>query len=179
MKNNKSLILNLKSSFGFTLLELIVVVAVLAVISTVAMTAVNPIAQFQKANDGKIKQDLAQIQRALESYYGDNGRYPASPDYELQTIADPNVGNSWGDPWTPYMDFLPKSPGYPNRTYVYFATNDGQTYFLYANLERGVYDSSSCNGGDVCQSFTQNGITQSCGGEKGCNYAVTSPNVNP
>jgi len=143
------------------------------------MTAVNPITQFQKANDGKIKSDLAQVQRALESYYEDNGRYPASVDNRIQTIANPNEGNEWGNPWTPYMEFLPKSPGYPARTYIYFVPETGQSYFLYANLERGTFDEKACNNGEVCESIVTNGITNGCGGEKGCNYGVTSPNVNP
>ncbi|OGH07960.1 MAG: hypothetical protein A2W22_06860 [Candidatus Levybacteria bacterium RBG_16_35_11] len=165
---------------GFTLLELIIVIAVIAIISTVVMTAVNPIAQFQKANDGRIKSDLAQLQRALESYYEDNGRYPTSVDFEIQTIADPGVGNNWGDPWTPYMDFLPKSPG--SRTYAYFATDDGQSYFLYANLERGAYDPQACKGvNNVCDGSNQEAggpsLESACGGI--CNYGVTSPNENP
>jgi len=186
MINLKSLILNLKSNKGFTLLELVVVVAVLAIISVTVLTVLNPIAQFQKANDGKIKSDLAQIQRAMESYYQDTGRYPNfatgtdGKQYEIQTIADPNVGNAWGDPWTPYMDFLPKSPGYPARTYVYYSTDNGQSYYLYANLERGVYDSQACNKGNACESLSSNGIPDNqCGGTGGCNYGVASPNVNP
>ncbi|OGH09981.1 MAG: hypothetical protein A2152_03445 [Candidatus Levybacteria bacterium RBG_16_35_6] len=163
-----------KISKGFTLIELVIVVAVLGIISTIVMTSINPMAQFQKANDGRIKSDLAQLQRVLESYYEDVGRYPASPDYEIQTIADPSTGNAWGDPWSPYMDFLPKSPGYPNRTYVYYSP-DGQTYYLYANLERGTIDPKACNGGNRCDNAPADA---NCGGT-GCNYGVSSPNVNP
>jgi len=164
---------------GFTLIELVIVVAVIGIISAIALTALDPMTQFKKASDGKIKSDLAQMQRAFESYYEDNGRYPVSIDNKIENLASGSPIN-WGDPWTPYMDFLPKSPGDPDRTYIYFANSDGQTYFLYANLERGAYDSQSCNGGETCASIVTNGISGTCGQENGgCNYAVTSSNVNP
>jgi prepilin-type N-terminal cleavage/methylation domain-containing protein len=65
-------------SKGFTLIELVLVIGILAVISVIVLTVLDPIAQFQKANDAKIKSDLSQIQKGLENYYNDNNVYPDS-----------------------------------------------------------------------------------------------------
>lgn len=162
---------------GFTLIELIIVVAVLSIMSAGALAIIDPTAQFQKANDVRRKSDLGQIQRALEVYYGDNGKYPpfyAASDYRVKGL-DGNVVN-WGSSWRPYMDVLPKDPK-SNKKYVYFSGVDGQSYFLYASLDRGT-DPAVCNSGAACASLSLNGIAPaSCGST--CNFGLSSPNVSP
>jgi hypothetical protein len=137
----------------------------------------NPIAQFQKGNDAKRKSDLSQVKRSLETYYQDNGRYPphsSSPQYRIVRL-DASTAD-WGQQFSPYMTILPKDPR-GNYRYVYFASSNGQSFWLYASLERTA-DPNACNGGNPCTSLTGNGIADSaCGGV--CNYAVTSPNVSP
>lgn len=169
----------LKSEKGFTLLELILVIGILSVISTMVIVAIDPLTQFHKATDAKIKSDLAQVQRALESSYDDNGIYPpSSNDYKIENTIT-NKTMEWGDNWSPYMNFLPTPPG--SSKYIYFSP-DGQSYFLYANLEIGS-DAKSCGG--PCSgagSYEDAPVTTSaCGTGAGlvCNYGVTSPNVGP
>jgi hypothetical protein len=135
----------------------------------------DPMAQIQKANDGKIKGDLSQLQKILESYYADTGHYPASSsDYKFRPVADQgtDIGVDWGQPWTPYIDFLPKGPASGNYAYV----SDGQSYYLYANLQRAKYDPKACTNEDGGK--CSNAPDGACGSVP-CNYGVTSPNVNP
>ncbi len=164
---------------GFTLIELILVIGILSVLSIGALAILNPTAQFQKANDVRRKSDLYQVQRALEGYYDDNGRYPApysSSDYRIKGLDGNVVG--WGSSWQPYIDVLPKDPK-ASKKYVYFSDIDGQSYFLYASLDIGT-DPSACNGGAACSSIGSNVIPDTaCGVGVTCNFGLTSPNVSP
>lgn len=161
--------LNLSS--GFTLIELIIVIGIIAMIATATMAVLNPFEQFKKATDSRIKSDLAQIQKGLEVYYQDKQKYPASS--ATYRIVDASLGTiNWGSNWGSYMNSVPKDPN-TSHTYIYYSPN-GQTYYLYANLNRGVKDSQVCNNGNACTNVPS-GV--SCGGT--CNFGVSSPNVSP
>ncbi len=156
---------------GFTLIELIVVFGILAMMSVALLATLNPLSQIQKANDSKRKSDLAQIQRALETYYQDNDGYPLSTSgYQIPSHA-------WGTSWNPYMNLLPKDP---NASYKYaYYSSDGQSYYLYASLDRGSKDPQACeslNANLEC-SAKPFATVKACGGA--CNYGVTSPNKSP
>lgn len=160
---------------GFTLIELILVTAIFGLFASGVIAVINPASQVAKANDARRKSDLAQIQRSLESYFQDNGRYPSSSpiDYKI------NPGNKieWGSSWQPYMNVVPKDPN-SSRRYAYYSSADGQTYVLYASLERGDKDPDACIGANGCPNLGTFGVPQqACGGI--CNFGVTSSNVNP
>lgn len=167
-----------KITLGFTLIELIIVVAVIGVLFTVFISTINPPEQFKKSRDTKRKTTMAQIQKALEAYYQDHGRYPASsPTYKIVSIVNGTTSTlNWGEPWLPYMDVLPEDPT-TGQSYAYY-TNDatGQTYYLYASLERGENDPNVCNDGAKCTTLP-NVNPSPCGGV--CNFGVSSPNVRP
>ncbi len=168
---------NFKFSVGFTLLELMIVVAVISILFAGVLTILNPYDQIQKANDVRRKSDLSQIQKALEQYYQDNGRYPAaSTDNSYQIVGVNNNIIPWGSAWVPYINLLSKDPSSPNKTYVYIIDATGQAYFLYASLDRGGRDSQACNSGNACPNIPA-GAQQACRGV--CNYGVSSPNVSP
>src|SRR5690348_7093470 len=61
---------------GFTLVELLIVIAIIGILSTLLMT--NFIGVRQRARDAQRKADVRQIQSALELYRADNGSYPAA-----------------------------------------------------------------------------------------------------
>lgn len=177
----------LNNGAGFTLVELLVVIGIIGILLTATLLILNPFAQIQKGNDTKRKGDLSQIQKALETYYHDLGKYPQSTaDYKITDTAGQPV--SWGGSFSPYMTVLPKDPS-PGRNYVYFSTpaNNPQSYYLYASLERdksctnGVcvpLDSQLCNKGNACLSLTSNGVSSSACGTT-CNFGMSSSNVNP
>ena len=179
MKNILIKIFNSKK--GFTLVELIVVIGILSILSVGAIVAINPLAQFQKANDSRRKADFSQIQKALETYYQDNGSYPlssvTSPLYEITVPGETTPTTiDWGKQWQPYMNLVPKDP-ITSKHYVYYST--GQSYYLYASLDRGSLDPQSCqnlNGNEECQNVPAANL---CGIGIKCNYGATSPNVSP
>ena len=169
--------INNQSKRGFTLIELIVVIGILSVLAVMGLVALNPMVQFQKANDSRRKSDLSQIQKALEIYYEDNGKYPLSsvsaPAYRI-TVPPSSTVVDWATPWQPYINLLPKDP-IDSKNYVYYST--GQSYYLYASLDRGDKDPQSCqnlNANGECQNVPGANL---CGAK--CNYGVTSPNVSP
>jgi type II secretion system protein G len=168
----------MKKLIGFTLIEMLVVIAILGIIATVLFATINPVAQLQKTNDAHRKSDLENVQRALDLYYQDNGSYPAS-SASFQ-IAPGGTAIAWGSAWSTYMSKLPKDPIAAN-TYVYYSptSSNGQAYYLYANLQQGAHDPNACNNGSACTSMSGTGFpsTTACGGT--CNYGVTSTNVSP
>jgi general secretion pathway protein G len=146
---------------GMTMIELLIVIAVMGVLAAVVITALNPAAQLNKANDAKRKSDLSEIQNALELYYQDNQQYPASV--------------SFGSAWAPYMARLPQDPK-TGKNYVYLTDASRQSYWLYASLDNWQSDAQACvpNTNTQCN-FQTSG---SCGGGT-CNYGKSSSNVTP
>jgi general secretion pathway protein G len=61
---------------GFTLLELIVVVALIMILSAIGIGSYTTAAA--KSMDTQRKHDLNQISKALEDFYSDTGKYPKS-----------------------------------------------------------------------------------------------------
>lgn len=66
----------LKTSLGMTLTEVLVVVGILAIFILMAMAALKPNLQMEKARDSRRKSDLKKIATALEDYAGDHPCYP-------------------------------------------------------------------------------------------------------
>ena len=64
---------NYKLKKGFTIIELIVVIAVIAVLGTIVMVSVN--GYIAKGRDARRKNDLSNIARALVVYYEKVGNY--------------------------------------------------------------------------------------------------------
>lgn len=174
---------------GFTLIELLLVIAILSIMAVVLITLLNPITQIQKANDTRRKSDLAQLQKTLEAYYSDNGRYPFSSistttgctdtpvAYHISSSSTSTGCMNWNSSWGPYNTTLPKDPS-SSKYYVYYSNSTGQSYWLYASLERGGSDPQACySTGAACANVAGQGIVSTCGAT--CNYGVSSSNTSP
>ncbi|MFB6212908.1 MAG: prepilin-type N-terminal cleavage/methylation domain-containing protein [Candidatus Magasanikbacteria bacterium] len=98
---------------GFTLIEMLVVVAIIGLLSSAVLVGLND--ARQRARDARRISDLRQIQNGLELYYNSNGRYPPN---EVYGTLDAN---------------LPKDP--QGGEYYYVAKNS-QFYVLGACLEK-------------------------------------------
>lgn len=82
-----------KISLGFTLIELMIAVAILGIISSIGFVSYS--SSQIAARDGKRKQDLNSIATALNLYYQTNKRYPCSGNNIW--ITSINGGNWIGD----------------------------------------------------------------------------------
>lgn len=83
---------SLKSKQGFTLIEMLVVVAVIGILSSVVLTALGP--AREKAKDTRIQEELSQVRSLAEALY--DGTYKVLPalagDYNPQTdVAHPDL----------------------------------------------------------------------------------------
>lgn len=127
-----------KSTKGFTLVELLIVMSLIGVLATMVAGGFRN-AQF-RGRDAARKSDIKNISTALRLFYNDNGVYPASnAAYEIV-----GCGNSpsfsvcnWGEMWESngisYMPILPIDPD-ENQPFRYERTSlDG--YILSACLE--------------------------------------------
>ena len=69
----KTLRLKIKKTLGFTLLELLIVIAIIGILITIVLVSLS--ASRQKAQTAKRLEEMHQIQNALELYFSINGRY--------------------------------------------------------------------------------------------------------
>ncbi len=160
MKKLKTQNLKLKTTLGFTLIEILVSVAIIGVLSALLM--VNFIAIRQRGRDSQRKANLAQIQSALEIYRSDNGKYPSSPLVNCPTGSLTYFGNAP----TCSVTYLRKVPTDPlGGSYTYIQDTNGISYTLIACLEN-TNDS---------QKDSSNNTTYCTGATTNWSYTVKNP----
>lgn len=129
-----------KKQTGFTIVELLIVIVVIGILAALVLNAFSN-AQAQ-ARDGKRKDDIAALAKALELYYLDHGQYPTATGSTTPAL---NSWNNTADPasWQvvasalkPYMGEVPSDPtstpgasvmGTGVYDYAYFS-NQGGSY---------------------------------------------------
>jgi general secretion pathway protein G len=93
--------------WGFTLVEIMVVIVILGVLAALVVPRV--IGRADEARAVAAKQDIAAIMQALKLYRLDNARYPSSEQglgaLVTKPVTDPQPTN-----WKSYLDRLPKDP---------------------------------------------------------------------
>jgi general secretion pathway protein G len=80
---------------GFTLIELLIVVTLITILSTIGM------AQYRQsvihAREATLKEDLFRLRDAIDQYYADKGKYPATLE---ELVSDGYVRKIPDDPFT-------------------------------------------------------------------------------
>jgi general secretion pathway protein G len=67
---------------GFTLLELIIVIAIIGILATIAMPALKNVPI--RAKESVLKTNLRTLRDMIDQHYGDKGKYPTS----LQSLVE-------------------------------------------------------------------------------------------
>jgi prepilin-type N-terminal cleavage/methylation domain-containing protein len=143
MKNNKN------SASGFTLLELLVALAIIAILIAVAIPSFRAVQTEIKIS--RAQSELRMLQGAVETYYKDFGRYPGNPyscygwnwgDWEgiLINCSPHLIDNILHDPFNSYTP--------PDNEYGYSTSETGKYYVIYSG---GPQANSSNRTGFFCQ----------------------------
>ena len=86
---------------GFTLIELIVVMALIVLLATIGLTAYR--SSVQRGREAVLHEDLYRMRDAIDQYYADKSKYPtdlnelAAASYIRRVPVDPmtNSADSW------------------------------------------------------------------------------------
>jgi general secretion pathway protein G len=68
----------MKRSQGFTLIELLIVMAIAVILASVGMALYGT--SVTRAKEAALREDLFQMRKAIDEYYADKQKYPASLD---------------------------------------------------------------------------------------------------
>jgi prepilin-type N-terminal cleavage/methylation domain-containing protein len=72
----KKIIQRFKSNYGFTMIELLIVMTILAILAVAVISVINPIELINRAKDNAKMQDAEQLISAVDRFYAANGYYP-------------------------------------------------------------------------------------------------------
>lgn len=116
-----------KRTRGFTLLELVTAMTILALLTSVGIVGYRH--QTRTAREAVLKEDLFQLNHALECYRADRGKYPASIGrlrelgYLRAIPVDPMTGSR--DTWTEENEA--QDPDNPEAEVGIFRIRSGST----------------------------------------------------
>jgi general secretion pathway protein G len=98
-----------KNQSGFTLVELLVVIALISLLA--AMAVVQYRNSIQKTQEATLKTNLFRMRDAIDQYYADKGKYPSSLD---ALVSDQYLRKIPEDPFTKTADTWQTVPAEPD-----------------------------------------------------------------
>jgi len=149
---------------GFTLVELLVVMAIMIVLAIIMLGAFNPSGMFNRGRDSLRKKDLNRIKIAFEEYFNDKGTYPMDiSNWNIKSNCGKNLSNF------PYLKPWPCDPdGNPYKIIVY-----PNKFKILTNLENKK-DSDIPDDWYLAENFVNTGGYTN----DDVNYGVSSPNIS-
>lgn len=164
-----------KNKSGFTLVELLIVMAILISLAIMLIGAFNPIANVNKARDATRKKDLNRIKIAFEEYNNDKGSYPGKS--VLDDLSDDN--NCGSSIFTPWLVIWPCDPN-ENHYVIFIESDRGGTFLESPSWFKIITNLENKEDSDIPSGWYEYGDVFHLGslGINDVNYGVSSPNVN-
>jgi prepilin-type N-terminal cleavage/methylation domain-containing protein len=132
-----------RANKGFTLLEILLVIAAIGILAAIVLVAINPNRQISQVRNAERRSEVNTIYKAIEQYLIDTGSYPAGITTAIQDICiNGNITNcvNLGVLVPDYIASIPIDPqgvaykvainGGNNRVMVYSGGELGQTIII-------------------------------------------------
>ena len=99
-----------RSQRGFTLLELMIVLAIMGILLTIAQPSLK--SSIIRAREAVLREDLFQLREAVDQYYADNDKYPSAIEDLLnqQERTRSYLRDIPKDPFTGATDWITVAP---------------------------------------------------------------------
>jgi general secretion pathway protein G len=117
---------------GFTLIELIVVVALVAILATLSLIAGGNLKNTAK--NGRAKSEIRTHEKAIIASYTDRGQLP---NLLSDIVSAANINDPWGRPYQ-YRNIGNNSGSSPNRYVDFTGANLNEQFDLYSMGQNGA-----------------------------------------
>jgi len=107
---------------GFTLLEVLIVVAILGLLATIV--AVNMAGRVQGARYTKARLDIENFKKAIELFKLDTGRYPKAQEGLAALVEKPADVKKWNAGGYLESKTIPKDPWGNDYVYIFGGSED-------------------------------------------------------
>lgn len=110
----KQFLTQLRSQAAFTMIELLIVIAILGILAVAVLAAINPVEQINRGRDTGSRSDAEQLISAIDRFYAYKGYYPwvNNPNDTGQQLENQQIGgtgsSNWPDNGTPPCDVFDK-----------------------------------------------------------------------
>ena len=153
---------------AFTLIELLLAMVIMSILALLLTN--NFVTTLKRGRDAQRKNDLSQIQKALEIYYEDNQSYPK---FDILSNINKQFCTTVGCAPTD-IKYMIKVPSDPSSSYIYKYVYDpsGTSYYLYSFIENNLDEGA----GISISGFTTN-IRCNKTDDAQCRYFVSSSNA--
>lgn len=94
-------------NLGFTMIELLIVIAILGILAVAVLSAINPLEQINRGRDTGLRSDAEQLLNAIDRFYAFNGFMP----WQSGATDVDNMDLPWGSVTATYPAIAPTLPG--------------------------------------------------------------------